>query len=183
MATLVEPAQHTDRLEALPRWPSTRPTRFSVGEQPPHEPRGPRAPGESSAPGKSSLPFVLRGVRVLVVDDDEDAVALFEAALTACGADVVTANSAPAALRVLDARSVDVVVSDIAMPGADGYWLLREIRRLTKPAAKTLPVVAVTAFGREHGRVRTFEAGFVDHLVKPLDPEALCRAVAKAASR
>jgi CheY-like chemotaxis protein len=183
MATLVEPARNTDRLEALPRWPSSRPTRFSVDEQPPHEPRGPEAPRAWSAHGESSLPFVLRGVRVLVVDDDEDAVALFEAALTACGADVVTANSAPTALRVLDARSVDVVVSDIAMPGADGYWLLREIRQLSKPAAKTVPVVAVTAFGREHGRGRTFAAGFADHLEKPLDPEALCRAVAKAASR
>jgi CheY-like chemotaxis protein len=183
MATFVEPARHTDRLEDLPRWPSSRPTRSSVDEPPPREPLGSQAPGEPSTTGKSALPFVLRGVRVLVVDDDEDAVVLFEAALTACGADVVTANSAPAALRVLDARSVDVVVSDIAMPGADGYWLLREIRQLTKPAANTVPVVAVTAFGREHGRGRTFEAGFVDHLVKPLDPEALCRAVAKAASR
>jgi CheY-like chemotaxis protein len=183
MATLVEPTRHTDRLEALPRWPRSRPTRFSVGEQSPREPQGRQAPSAWSTPGTSSLPLVLGGVRVLVVDDDEDAVALFEAALTACGADVVTANSAPAALRVLDARSVDVVVSDIAMPGADGYWLLREIRRLTKPAAKTVPVVAVTAFGREHGRSRTFAAGFADHLEKPLDPELLCRAVAKAASR
>lgn len=183
MATLVEPAPHPARLESQSPRPNSRSTRFSADEPPPREPRWPQAPGESSTPGRSSLPFVLRGVRVLVVDDDEDAVELFEAALTACGADVVTASSAPAALRVLDARSVDVVVSDIAMPGADGYWLLREIRRLTKPAANTVPVVAVTAFGREHGRGRTFEAGFVDHLVKPLDPEALCRAVAKAASR
>jgi CheY-like chemotaxis protein len=122
-------------------------------------------------------------VRVLIVDDDEETIALFETVLTACGADVVTATSAPAALRVLDARSVDVVVSDIAMPVADGYWLVREIRRLAKPSVNTVPVVAVTAFGREHARSRTQAAGFADRLEKPVDPEVLCRAVAKAVGR
>ena len=123
------------------------------------------------------------GVRVLVVDDDEDSVELFAAALTACGAEVVTANSAPDALRLLAARVPDVVVTDIAMPGADGYWLVREIRQLRDATASTVPVVAVTAFGREHIRSRALASGFFDYLEKPVDPVVLCAAVTRASNR
>jgi diguanylate cyclase len=123
------------------------------------------------------------GARVLVVDDDEDTTELFATALAACGAQVVTATGAREALRRLTAWLPDVVVSDIAMPGADGYWLVNELRRLTDERAASLPVVAVTAFGREHSRVRALAAGFVDHLVKPVEPEALCLAVARAMGR
>ena len=116
---------------------------------------------------------------MLVVDDDEDTVDLFAAALAACGADVVTATSAATALEVVSGRSVDVVVTDIAMPGADGYWLLRQIRRLADARWRTIPVVAVTAYGREYLRARTLAEGFVDYLEKPVDPEMLCRTVAR----
>jgi CheY-like chemotaxis protein len=126
---------------------------------------------------------VLQGVRALVVDDDEDAVDLFATALAACGADVVTATSAVAALRVVAGRALDIVVTDIAMPGADGYWLVGEIRQLPDAQARTLPVLAVTAFGREHFRSRALAAGFVDYLEKPVDPEALCRTVARVRRR
>ena len=120
---------------------------------------------------------MLRGVRVLVVDDDPDTAELFAAALSACGARVVTTTSAPDALRALAAEAPDVVVTDLAMPGADGYWLVNEIRNLADDRVRTLPVVAVTAYGREHFRSRALAAGFADHLVKPVDPEALCLAV------
>jgi CheY-like chemotaxis protein len=125
----------------------------------------------------------LIGVRVLVVDDDEDTAELFAAALSVSGAEVVTVNSAPDALRLLAARLPDVVVTDIAMPGADGYWLVREIRQLADAAAGTLPVVAVTAFGREHVRSRALESGFFDYLEKPVDPVVLCATVARASRR
>ena len=123
---------------------------------------------------------MLTGVRVLVVDDNEDTTQLFAAALAACGADVVTANSASEALRVFAIQPPDVVVTDIAMPGADGYWLVREIRLLEDERARSVPVLAVTAFAREHFRGRALAAGFVDHLEKPVDPEMLCLAVARA---
>jgi CheY-like chemotaxis protein len=119
-------------------------------------------------------------VRVLVVDDDEDTTLLFAAALRTCGAEVVTATSAAEALSAIAAGRPDVVVSDIAMPSADGYWLVREIRKLSDPQARAVPVVAVTAFGAEHNRQRVLAAGFMDRLEKPVDPDALCRAVAKA---
>jgi len=116
-------------------------------------------------------------------DDDEDTAELFAVALSACGAHVVTTTSARDALRALAAEAPDVVVTDLAMPGADGYWLVNEIRHLADDRARTLPVVAVTAFGREHFRGRAIAAGFFDHLVKPVDPEALCLAVARAVGR
>jgi CheY-like chemotaxis protein len=129
------------------------------------------------------LPKVLKGVRALVVDDDEDNMELFSAALTACGAVVVTASRAEEALRILSAQRVDIVVSDIAMPGGDGYWLIGQVRQLPDPRFSSIPVVAVTAFGREHPRTRVLAAGFANHLQKPVDPEELCRTVAKAVGR
>jgi len=131
-------------------------------------------------PGRGRLPRVLHGVRVLVVDDDADTVELFATVLAACGAEVVTATSASAAMRLIAERAPDVVLTDIAMPEADGYWLVREIRGLADARLRVMPVVAVTAFGREHARARVLEAGFFDRLEKPVDPQLLCLTVARA---
>jgi CheY-like chemotaxis protein len=79
-----------------------------------------------SESGRPLSPLLLKGIRVLVVDDDEDTADLFVAALTMCGADVSTARSAADAFRIVSARAPHVVVSDIAMPGGDGYWLVRQ---------------------------------------------------------
>jgi CheY-like chemotaxis protein len=95
----------------------------------------------------------------------------------------VTANRADEALRVLAAQRVDVVVSDIAMPGGDGYWLIDQVRRLPDPRFSSIPVVAITAYGREHSRARVLAAGFADHLQKPIDPAVLCQAIASAVGR
>jgi CheY-like chemotaxis protein len=135
------------------------------------------------APAPTRLPRHLTGVRVLVVDDDQDTGELFAAALSACGADAVVAASAREALRIVDGRALDVVLTDIAMPGADGYWLLREIRGSADERTRSVPVLATTAFGREHIKSRTLAAGFVEHLEKPVDPETLCAAVARAVGR
>jgi CheY-like chemotaxis protein len=171
------------RAEALPReYPRSRGLRSSLGDE-----AGDDAPssGQShrSPRGWRYFPKVLRGVRVLVVDDDEDNMEVFSVALTACGAAVVTANRADEALRVLAAQRVDVVVSDIAMPGGDGYWLIDQVRRLPDPRFSSIPVVAITAYGREHSRARVLAAGFADHLQKPIDPAVLCQAIASAVGR
>jgi CheY-like chemotaxis protein len=129
------------------------------------------------------IPRNLVGVKVLVVDDDQGTLEYFAAALDACGAAVTVTGSAREALRVIAGAAPDVIVSDIAMPGEDGYWLLREIRRLADGALRGVPVVAATAYGREHPRERTLAAGFAMHLTKPVDPVLLCRAVAAALGR
>jgi CheY-like chemotaxis protein len=126
------------------------------------------------------LPRNLVGLQVVVVDDDPDSLEYFAAALRACGATVMTASTAVDALALVRERGPHVVLSDIAMTGHDGYWLVGEIRGLAADAA---PVVATTAFGREHSRVQALGAGFSDLLPKPVDPEVLCLAIARAAGR
>jgi CheY-like chemotaxis protein len=135
----------------------------------------------SASARPSRLPTLLTGVRIVVVDDDEEARELFAAALSTCGGQIATAGSAAEALRVLAEHRAHVVVSDIAMPGGDGYWLVREIRKLADARINRVPVVAVTAYGREHSKARALASGFADHLQKPVDPEVLCRTVARAA--
>ena len=170
------------RLEALPRERLTRLTTGGTGPGDRESPRrGALPPRERPAP--SPLPRNLLGLRVLVVDDDESTLEFLTAALGYCGAEVVAAASAPEALAAMGPTRPHVVLSDIAMRGHDGYWLLREIRALPDPALSSVPVLAATAYGRSHSAERTCAAGFAGHLAKPVDPEVLCRAIAAAAGR
>jgi CheY-like chemotaxis protein len=93
------------------------------------------------------------------------------------------ATSAREALQIVTRVSPDVILTDIAMPGEDGYWLLSEIRRHADGGVRGLPVVAATAYGRDHSRARVLAAGFLDHLPKPVEPEVLWRAIAAAVGR
>jgi CheY-like chemotaxis protein len=117
----------------------------------------------------------LDGTTVLVVEDDDDTREVMRAMLELCGATVLVADSAKSGLDTFMKSRPDAIVSDIAMPGEDGYWLVREVaRRLNAP---NVPAVAVTAFAGQHPRTKALEAGFRAHLAKPVDPEVLCRAV------
>jgi CheY-like chemotaxis protein len=136
----------------------------------------------STAP-QSRLPRNLVGLTIVVVDDDEASRDYFAIALRSCGASVLTASTARDALRLVQEQRPDVVLSDIAMSEHDGYWLASEIRRLAEPAASRVPIVAATAYGREHSRERALAAGFIEHLQKPVDPELLARTIAQAAQR
>jgi CheY-like chemotaxis protein len=126
---------------------------------------------------------VLVGLRVLVVDDDADVLELFAVALTVCGAEVTTTNNARDGVALAARTRPHAIVSDIAMVGEDGYWLVRELRRLPTEIVGDVPVIAATAYGREHPRERVLAAGFAEHLQKPIDPELLCRLVATVAGR
>jgi len=121
----------------------------------------------------------LDGVRVLAVDDQEDARALLQAVLRGAGAEVEVAASADEARQRISARRPTVVVSDIGMPGEDGYSLIRDIRDADAAGdQQRLPCIAVTAYAREDDRMRALAAGYDRHITKPLDPAALLRAVA-----
>ena len=117
----------------------------------------------------------LRGVVVLVVEDDADTLQYLLRALERAGAEVRLARSADEALRIFADRPPDVVVSDIAMPGKTGYDLLREIR--ASGAGADVPVIAVTASGIAGDRERALSAGFADYLRKPVAPHVLVTAV------
>lgn len=125
----------------------------------------------------------LVGVHVLVVDDDEDARELLRTVLEYCGALVTVVASATDALQVLRRVTPDVLLSDIAMPRHDGYWLIDAVRALPAERGGSIPAVALTAHGDLHGPEQTPAAGFQIHLRKPLDPWELCRAVSSLARK
>src|SRR4051794_348990 len=122
----------------------------------------------------------LRGLSVLVVDDDEESRHVVAAHLESCDATVLTAGSAPEALEMLQQSAVHVLLADIAMPGEDGYSLMRKLRSLDATIA-SVPAAALTAFAREEDRQEALEAGFQLHLSKPIDAGSLIAAVATLA--
>ena len=113
--------------------------------------------------------------RALVVEDSEDIADMLASVLRHAGYNVSTANSGPEALKAAFASRFDLIVSDIGMPGMNGYELARALR--ATPEYKSVPMVAVTGFAMYDDRDRALEAGFNDHLSKPVDPVSLTRAV------
>jgi CheY-like chemotaxis protein len=120
----------------------------------------------------------LAGLQVLVVDDEADATTLMREVLEAAGASVISAASGPEALRVLATTAADVLVTDIGMPGMDGFELVGELRRSPNSALRNLPAAALTAYARSEDRARALKQGFQMHLAKPIDPGELIAAVA-----
>jgi len=125
----------------------------------------------------------LSGVRVLVVDDEQDSRELLRRILEDCGAQVRTAPSAEAALELLPLQRPDVLVSDIGMPGTDGYELLRRVRLMGAAQGGDVPAIAVTAFARTEDRVRALRAGYSVHVAKPMEPLEIVATVASVAGR
>jgi signal transduction histidine kinase/ActR/RegA family two-component response regulator len=115
--------------------------------------------------------------RVLLVDDDVDALGMARDALAAAGADVVTASSAREALSALESGRFDVAVLDIGLPEVDGYGLLSAIRARSAEQQGSIPVIALTAYARAVDRTRSLQAGFQMHLSKPVQPSELAAAV------
>jgi CheY-like chemotaxis protein len=125
----------------------------------------------------------LRGLDLLVVDDQPDARELVAQLLLECGATVRQAESAAEAMREFAAQPPDVLLSDIGMPGRDGFELIREIRRLPADEGAQVPALALTAFTRPHDRARALQAGYQAHLSKPIQPRELVATVARLAGR
>jgi CheY-like chemotaxis protein len=124
----------------------------------------------------------LTGTHVLVVDDDEDARDILHAFLAHHGALVTLAGDAVEALAALHRVKVHVIVSDLSMPGMDGHELLRRTRQLPSQAGRPTPAIALTAYDSAEHRRRAIDAGFDAYLARPLDPDALVRAIARLVS-
>jgi PAS domain S-box-containing protein len=147
---------------------------------PPLEPR--RAAGAGTATDIENLELashVLKGVDVLVVDDDPDACEMLSMVLGDRGANVRIARDYESALQALRQAWPDVLVSDIGLPGRDGYELMRRVRQSTPAGKPRLPAIALTAFTRAEDEASAFEAGFDAHFPKPLRPHALISAIAR----
>ena len=135
--------------------------------------------------GSEKAPVVpdLNGVQILVVDDDQDALALSREILEATGATVTTADSGPEALEKLRRGRADVLITDLAMPRMDGFELIEQIRSCEDIGVRGIPAAALTAFARSEDRVRALHSGFQVHLSKPIDPAELMAAAATLARR
>ncbi len=125
----------------------------------------------------------LRGMRVLVIDDDSDSLDMSAMMLRLAGAEVRTASSAFLAHDIVNAWQPNVVMTDLAMPGEDGFMVLAAMRATFTRRGARVPIIAVTAYGSLENRQRALEAGFDLYLTKPIDPTNLTSAVAKVVGR
>jgi len=128
-------------------------------------------------------PAILNGLRVLVVDDEADARELLTTLLGQYGAEVIAVGTASSALETLQRLKPNVLVSDIGMPGEDGYALMRKVRLLDAEQGGQIPAVALTAYARAEDRINALGAGFQLHIAKPVNPEELAAVVANLAGR
>jgi PAS domain S-box-containing protein len=133
--------------------------------------------------GASASPPPLHDLTVLVVDDQADARELMCAVLGRCGARVVAVDSTAAALQALDECRPDVILSDLEMPGEDGYTLIRKVRERPPEKGGSVPAAALTAYARTEDRLHSLRAGFHRHVPKPVQPDELAEIVASLARR
>ena len=139
----------------------------------------------SAIPSSSSLPeeplgiadIPLTDVRVLSVEDNDDAREYLRHVFASQGAEVMSAASAQEALECLKRFQADVLVSDIGMPHQDGYWLIQQVRAHESPSIRRLPAIALTAFAGEVDGRQAMDAGFDAHVPKPATHDSLVEAV------
>lgn len=143
----------------------------------------PATPATESGCLLSQAPDALQGVRILVVDDEADTREFLVAALEQFGAVVMTAASSQEALQCFRVNQPDILLSDIGMPEADGYSLIREIRALPPEAGGHVPAAAITAYVRGDDRQQALDAGFQLHVPKPIEPIQLLNVVVQLVGR
>lgn len=144
---------------------------------------GPREQEVRLDSAMSSPPNRLDDVRLLIVEDQPDTLALLTRMLSELGATVTGAGTAAEAMRLLLASPPDVLVSDIGLPLEDGIAFIKKVRALPPGAGGRVPAIALTAFARTEDRVRALQAGFQSHVPKPVEPAELAAVVASLATK
>jgi PAS domain S-box-containing protein len=124
----------------------------------------------------------LTGIKVLLVDDEPDARELLTEVLQQCGAIVVATHSADEAIRLIPRERPSVLLSDIGLPGEDGYKLISRVRALPPEDGGRLPAAAITAYARSDDATRALAAGYQRHAPKPIQPTTLAALVAGLAN-
>lgn len=147
------------------------------------ERRAPREPRSSTHPTEIPSPPELRGLRVLLVDDEVDAREMLRTLLEGSGALVRDAASVAEALRLFQAEPPEVIISDIGMPGRDGYDLVGKIRSFAPADGGDVPVIALSAYARTEDRTRALLSGFTSHVPKPVEPMELLAVVVSLSRR
>jgi len=138
---------------------------------------GERLRTTASRASAAAAPVRLDGIHVLAVDDDQDALLMLREILEGAGAAVTTAGSAQGALEALPGCRPDVLLTDLGMPGMDGFELIARVRQAVDAPFGNVPAAALTAYARSEDRTRALRSGFQMHLAKPIDPAELVAAV------
>jgi PAS domain S-box-containing protein len=125
----------------------------------------------------------LKGLKVLLIEDESDTRDLLRTIVEGCGALVIAVSSGGAAMAAVTEFTPDVIVSDVGLPGENGYDLIERIRELDPSAGGTIPAVALTAYAAPRNRRRALLAGFHTHLAKPVEPDELVAVVASLAAK
>jgi CheY-like chemotaxis protein len=125
----------------------------------------------------------LDGLRILVVDDETDALDLIGVELAQHGARITCVGNAADALAALEKSEFDLLISDIGMPNTDGYDLIRQIRKQEEGKGPKLPAVALTAYARIQDRMQAIMAGYSTHIAKPVEVNELVTVIASLAGR
>jgi CheY-like chemotaxis protein len=148
-----------------------------------HAPASSAPPAPRALPGRPAdeRPPELVGLKVLVVDDDADTRELLALVLTRCGARPMPVASAEEAVTALEREPWDVLLSDVGMPGKDGYALIRRVRSRDKERGGRIPAAALTAYARAEDRLQALNAGYQMHIPKPVEPAELVAVVAALA--
>ena len=150
--------------ESIPNLvPSHQPNQFL--------PSSHKSPGSNSFVDRASSGPGERRPLALVVDDAPDLAEMLSVFLTHAGYEVVTANSARAAIEAAEQARFDVIISDIGMPRMNGYQLAQILR--ARPDYRSVPMIAVTGFSMYDDRERSLSSGFNAHVTKPIDPVSL----------
>ena len=144
-----------------------------------------QAEGSQAEPCVKTVPNrnILKGIRVLVLEDETDTRDLLSFVLHFDGASVVTAENVPEALEALEARRPDVIVADIGLPEYNGYAFIASLRRGENPELRTTPVIALTAFATPADRDTALVSGFDAYLAKPFDPGHLIATIKQLYNR
>jgi len=140
-------------------------------------------PRSRQASGPLDCPPSLVGLRVLVVDDEQDARELLQEILRQCGALVALASSAAEGLRLLDSFQPALLISDIGMPEVDGFQFISQVRERSSADRGRIPAIALTAYARVEDRTRVLYAGFQSHVPKPVEPAELLAVIASLIAR
>ena len=135
---------------------------------------------DSKAKSKpANITDILKESRILIVEDQADLRELYGVALRSYGAHVVGVDSVAEAIKTLKNIKMDGLVSDIGLPGADGYDLIRRVRALKPEHGRAIPALAISGFNPKETRERCLAEGYQDFLSKPVDPTEFCEAVAR----
>src|SRR5262249_55924888 len=134
---------------------------------------------EHWAPAPCEMTSVLSGLRLLVVDDDLDSREVLASLLALRGAEARSAGNAQEAIAIFSGWTPDLLISDIGMPGEDGYDLIRRVRAIEVDDGRRTPAIALTGYATREDGERAISAGYQLHFAKPVDPSALVRAIAR----